>query len=108
MRQFPTKIQPLQAVSVMPATNIYDLPIPEEMKNPHPYQVFGIEDGEQDLAVIGEDPRSRWESQASQRFHRPQAMDQSGQTGSTGPLDPCQSQGKSSLMPGSGSLPRTP
>ena len=39
----------------MPATNIYDLlPIPEEVKNPHPYQVFGIEDGEQDLAVISE------------------------------------------------------
>jgi len=37
----------------MPATNIYDLlPIPEGVKEPHAYQVFGIEDGEQDLAVI--------------------------------------------------------
>lgn len=37
----------------MPATNIYDLlPIPEGVKDPHAYQVFGIEDGEQDLAII--------------------------------------------------------
>jgi hypothetical protein len=39
----------------MPAINIYDLlPIPEGVKEPHAYQVFGIEDGEQDLAVISE------------------------------------------------------
>ena len=39
----------------MPATNIYDLlPIPEDVKKPHAYQVFGIEDGEQDLGVISE------------------------------------------------------
>jgi hypothetical protein len=39
----------------MPATNIYDLlPIPEGVKKPHAYQVFGIEDGEQDLAIISE------------------------------------------------------
>ncbi len=39
----------------MPATNIYDLlPIPEGVKEPHAYQVFGIEDGEQDLAIISE------------------------------------------------------
>lgn len=37
----------------MPATNIYDLlPIPEGVKEPHAYQIFGIEDGEQDLAII--------------------------------------------------------
>jgi hypothetical protein len=40
---------------MMPATNIYDLlPIPEGVKEPHAYQVFGIEDGEQDLSVVGE------------------------------------------------------
>ncbi|MCP4776985.1 MAG: hypothetical protein GY880_22415, partial [Planctomycetaceae bacterium] len=39
----------------MPATNIYDLlPVPEGVKEPHAYQVFGIEDGEQDLAIISE------------------------------------------------------
>ena len=37
----------------MPATNIYDLlPIPEGVTEPHAYQVFGIEDGEQDLTII--------------------------------------------------------
>ena len=37
----------------MPATNIYDLlPIPQGVEEPHAYQIFGIEDGEQDLAVI--------------------------------------------------------
>lgn len=39
----------------MPATNIYELlPIPEGVKEPHAYQVFGIEDGEQDLSIISE------------------------------------------------------
>ncbi len=39
----------------MPATNIYDLlPIPEGVKEPHAYQVFGIEDGEQDLTIISD------------------------------------------------------
>jgi hypothetical protein len=37
----------------MPATKISELlPFPEGVKKPHAYQVFGIEDGEQDLAVI--------------------------------------------------------
>ncbi|MGB1813744.1 MAG: hypothetical protein ACPHJ3_00215 [Rubripirellula sp.] len=37
----------------MPTTTIYDLlPIPEGVKEPHAYQVFGIEDGEQDLTII--------------------------------------------------------
>ena len=40
---------------MMPATNIYDLlPIPEGVKEPHAYQVFGIQDGEQDLSVVSE------------------------------------------------------
>ncbi|MAI34533.1 MAG: hypothetical protein CBE00_09830 [Planctomycetaceae bacterium TMED240] len=39
----------------MSATNIYDLlPIPEGVKEPHAYQVFGIEDGEQDLTIISD------------------------------------------------------
>jgi hypothetical protein len=37
----------------MSAKNIYDLlPIPEGTKDPHAYQVFGLEPGEQDLAVV--------------------------------------------------------
>ena len=37
----------------MSATKISELlPVPQGVKKPHAYQVFGIEDGEQDLAVI--------------------------------------------------------
>ena len=37
----------------MPATKITDLlPIPPGIRQPHPYQVLGLEDGEQDSAVI--------------------------------------------------------
>ncbi len=37
----------------MPATKITDLlPIPEGTREPHAYQIFGLEDGEQDLAKV--------------------------------------------------------
>lgn len=37
----------------MPATKISDLlPLPDSITDPHPYQVFGLEDGEQDTAKI--------------------------------------------------------
>ena len=37
----------------MPATKISDLlPIPDSVVDPHPYQVFGLEDGEQEVATI--------------------------------------------------------
>ena len=37
----------------MSATKISDLlPFPDSITDPHPYQVFGLEDGEQDTAKI--------------------------------------------------------
>ena len=42
----------------MPAKKISELlPVPQGVRKPHAYQVFGIEDGEQDLTVISDEIR---------------------------------------------------